>query len=163
MGDHVLLLLRHAKAESIVGGAQDDRRPLTDRGREQAAGVAESLGDIMIDYVLCSPSSRTRQTLEPIGVAGPVDVSAEIYNAGSDAILAELSTVPEEATTVLVVGHAPGIPALAQDLADDDSDVDALDQLEAGFPPATLARLEFTSTWAELSSGSARLTLVRRP
>ena len=161
MVDHVLLLLRHAKAESYVAGARDDQRPLTARGRVQAAGAGDSLRGTTIDHVLCSPSVRTRQTLEAIEVAGTVDVSGEIYDAGSDTILSELAILPEEAHTVLVVGHAPGIPGLARDLADpDDSDVDALDQVAAGFPPATLARLEFTGSWAELSSGSARLVLT---
>lgn len=165
MGDHVLLLLRHAKAESFIPGAADDQRPLSPRGREQATAVAESLRGTTIDHVLCSPSLRTRQTLEPIAVAGPVDYAAAIYNAGSDTILSELADVGESVATVLVVGHAPGIPALAHDLADpDDSDVDAQDQIESSYPPATLARLEFEGTWAGLSSGSARLTeaTVRR-
>lgn len=165
MGDHVLLLLRHAKAEDFVPGAADDQRPLSPRGRAQASAVAEALRGTTIDHVLCSPSTRTRQTLEPIGVAGSVDYAETIYQAGSQTILDELAGLPEDAVTVLVVGHAPGIPALAHDLADQaGSGAAALDQIASGYPPATLVRLEFDGTWGGLSAGAACLTeaTVRR-
>lgn len=162
MGQHVLLLLRHAKAESYVPGAHDDQRPLSETGRRQAVEVGELLCDTTVDHVLCSPSTRTRETLDGLGLQCPVDYRDEIYNAGSDTILAALTGVPEHVGTVLVVGHAPGVPALALDLADAaTSDAEALAQLETGYPPATITRLELDGTWADLASARARLTMAR--
>lgn len=157
---HVLLLLRHAKAENFVPGRGDEDRPLTDEGREQARGVGEALAGVQVDRVLCSPAVRTRQTLDELGLDCPVDLNEQLYNTGSDTILSELCQLGEDVVTVLVIGHAPGVPALANDLADDDSsDPGALATLRERFPTATFAQLEFGGSWAELRS--ARLTHFR--
>ena len=44
----------------------DDLRPLTHRGRDQAAAIVKQLGDYEIDRVLSSPSVRCVDTVAPL-------------------------------------------------------------------------------------------------
>jgi hypothetical protein len=59
---HTLVLLRHAKAERPDRYPQDVDRPLSSRGRADAAAAGRWLADagLVPDRVLCSPSVRTR-------------------------------------------------------------------------------------------------------
>ena len=59
--------------------------------------------------------------------------------------------------TLLLVGHAPGIPRLAEHLAGPGSDQGALDALGSKFPTSAIAVLTFDGEWADLGAGSARL------
>lgn len=162
MSARTLLLLRHAQAVDYVPGRPDAERDLTEAGLAQARGVGDHLRaeGVTIDRVLCSSATRTRQTLAEVGVTAATDFLDSLYNAGSDTILAELHAVDGAASRVLIVGHAPGVPALSHDLAEaGTSDAAALATIGRHFPPATLARLEFDGDWADLAS--ARLTAAR--
>ena len=59
-----LILLRHAHAESAGAGEDDAGRPLSDTGRTEARVAGKWLREhgIGLDLVLCSPSTRTRET-----------------------------------------------------------------------------------------------------
>lgn len=162
MSTHILLLLRHAQAVDFVPGRPDAERDLTESGLAQARGVGDHLRaeGVTIDRVLCSSATRTRQTVSEAGVTAATDHLDAIYNAGSDTILAALREVPGDPSCVLVVGHAPGVPALSHDLADPaSSDPAALATVGRHFPPATLVRLDFDGEWADLTL--ARLTAAR--
>jgi len=159
-----LLLLRHAEAVAIAPGRSDADRPLTAAGRTRATEVGEVLrsSGTTVDLVLCSPALRTRETVEALQLTAPLVLASAIYNAGSDTIVAAITeAVAEhravhghEPTTLLVVGHAPGVPALAHDLADPaTSSLAALNAIERGYPPATLCRLDTEDPWDALDSG----------
>ena len=159
---HVLFLMRHAKAEDFHAGGDDHKRELTGRGRRQAQAVGEWLlgGGDHIDWVLCSQAMRTRQTLEGLGIEAPAVYLWELYNSGAVRILDQLHEVDESVRTTLVVAHAPGIPALTWDLIEPiASDEGARAKIAHHFPPATIVRLEFTGTWEGLDR--ARLTHSR--
>ncbi|MFW6597700.1 SixA phosphatase family protein [Propionibacteriaceae bacterium Y2011] len=150
---HTILLLRHAEAVSVVPGRPDADRPLTEAGRARAAAVGDGLREagITVDLVLCSSARRTRETTEALRLDCPVEHRDELYNAGSDTIEELLHLLPEDVSTVLVVGHAPGIPALAHDLIDPDTaDLTALAAIDRGYPTATLVRFTYDGPWAEL-------------
>lgn len=159
---HVLFLMRHAKAEDFHPADDDHKRELNDRGRRQADAVGAWLAasDDHIDRVLCSEATRTRQTLQGLGLDAPAVYLWELYNSGADRILDQLHEVDEGVRTTLVVGHAPGVPALTWDLIDPtSSDPGAQASIAHHFPPATIVRLEFTGTWQGLDR--ARLTHSR--
>lgn len=163
-GARMLLLLRHAQAEDSAPGHRDEQRPLTAYGRKQAAEVGGYLRSekINVDQALCSSARRTKETVAELVDVTEVDIEARLYNAGSDTILQAIHEIPDEIKTALVVGHAPGIPGLAHDLADvSESDTDALQEIEHRFPSATLAGLAFHGPWADLRS--AQLTFTRIP
>lgn len=60
-------LVRHAKAGSRQRwDGPDDRRPLSKRGRTQAAAMAARLADAPIEHVFSSPYLRCVETVEPL-------------------------------------------------------------------------------------------------
>jgi phosphohistidine phosphatase len=157
-----LFLLRHAHpaATPAVGWADTDR-PLTGHGRLQAKELGGLLGAAGIELVLCSTALRTRETAEQLGLAAPVRHVAGLYNCEATRIAFELARLPEYLRAVLVIGHSPGVPALARDLADSTSDRAAVALLQRQYPPATLAELHFRGLWPDLHQ--ARLVRVQRP
>lgn len=162
--EHVLYLMRHAKAEVLRPGEDDSQRQLIDRGRRQARCVGDWLAEkgARIDRVLCSEAVRARQTLEHLDLSAPTDFTWDLYNAGAERILEQLHEVDESVGTVLVVAHAPGIPALTWDLAEPIiSDQDAKATIAHHFPPSTTVRLEFLGRWRDLDLDTARLTHTR--
>ena len=60
-----------------------------------------------------------------------------------------------------MVGHAPGIPFTALELADD-QESEASAWIRRGYPTSALAVLEFTGDWSDLGPGRARLTHALR-
>lgn len=162
-----LILLRHAAA----GGAyRDSERPLTPAGEQDAIAVGRWIRAELprIDAVLCSTAARTRQTLAAVGVDAPVSFLDDLYGAGVDDILGAIAEVPDEVGTLLVVGHAPGIPATAAELATeasldrDETDPPALDGLRY-FSAASLAVLTGDAGWSEWTERGADLVRVRHP
>lgn len=159
---HVLFLMRHARAETVHPAGEDHMRELTGHGRRQARAVGQWLTQSRdaVDRVLCSEAMRTRQTVEGLGLDAETVYLWELYNTGADRILDQLHQVEEDVRTVLVVGHAPGIPALTWDLVDPvASDQGARATIAHHFPTATIVRLEFDGTWQDLET--ARLTHAR--
>ena len=153
-----LLLLRHAKAEHVQGKLDHDRE-LASRGRRDAHAVGEWLCDtsqaVVPDLVLCSTSERTCQTLDEVCAGGAsvkdTRFDERIYNATSSGLIDVLREVPDSVNTVLMIGHAPGIPDLATALAQDTAgSTAAAERLSRGFPTSGLAVLGFEGRWASL-------------
>ncbi|OYN84623.1 hypothetical protein CGZ92_12365 [Parenemella sanctibonifatiensis] len=145
-----LWLLRHAEAAQL--GARDLDRPLTERGQRQAAQLGETLAasNVLVDLVLCSPARRTRETLAGLTLAPEPEVRIVdgIYEAGVDTLHELVREIDETATTVLMVGHAPGIPGLLHALADADSTT-RLAPVAHHYPPATAVRLVSPLRWQQ--------------
>ena len=60
------MLIRHGQPEWVKDGLNVVDPPLTDLGHEQAARMAELIGDETFDEVLVSPLQRARQTAAPL-------------------------------------------------------------------------------------------------
>ena len=152
--------MRHAEAQWQSPGPDGDHlRPLSSRGVQQARSVGAYLRPAGIDLILSSSATRTLQTAEALGLGVPVWSRDEIYNAGAQQILREVVMVPEGYNAVLVIGHAPGIPALAHLLADASSEPSARSVIAYRYPPATVAGLTVHGSWAKLRT--ATLTSAR--
>jgi phosphohistidine phosphatase SixA len=113
-----LILLRHAHAEKLGAGQDDADRQLSERGIAEARDAGKWLRkqDLSGMTILCSPSARTRQTLEH--ALGNVAATFEprIYEATAG----ELDTLideHEDARRLLLVGHNPGFETLVALLA----------------------------------------------
>ncbi|MDQ1483033.1 MAG: phosphohistidine phosphatase [Actinomycetota bacterium] len=165
MSERTLTLVRHAKAENQEG-KPDHERALAPRGRKDADAIGVWLSDpanaTVPELALCSTSVRTRQTLERIVAAGAsvkeTRFDERIYNAGAVSLLEILREVPDSVSTVLVIGHAPGIPVLATALAHNDSgSTDVMDRLSLEFPTAGVAVLGFNGFWSTLAPETAYL------
>jgi phosphohistidine phosphatase len=142
-----VILLRHGKAEpsSAMGGDFD--RALTERGKTDAALIARALaqGGFTPDVALVSPAVRAMQTWAAVAPAFPetlLQVTPALYNAGPGEILGLIEGRGQDARTVMVVGHNPGLHQLSVRLA-----------RQAATPPQTLARLD-----AGLPTGAASVT-----
>ena len=117
-GNRTLVLLRHAKS-GYPGGVGDHDRPLAERGRREGALAGDwiRLHLPAIDEILSSTATRTQETVAVAGLTAPIRLSANIYEANPDDVLGEIRATGPEVQTLMVVGHAPGIPGLAFDLA----------------------------------------------
>lgn len=154
----MLVLIRHAKAEPH-GTVADHERALTERGVRDAREIGRWMKDESIkpDFVWCSTAARTRQTWASIvdaSGAGPlVDHEQRIYDASARTLVEVLRETPENASTVVLVGHAPGVPAVAAVLTENNSAVDFADH----FVTSGVAVLRISGEWAELTGGVADL------
>jgi len=164
-----LLLLRHAKSSWADAAVPDHDRPLAPRGDQAARRVRDHLRDsgVRPELVLCSSAVRTRQTLEALRPAldetTHVVLEDSLYGADADELLDRLRAVDGQITSVLLIGHNPGIQDLAIDLAGD-GDHAALAQLDRKFPTAALATLELGRTgWADLRPDVAFLRSLVLP
>jgi phosphohistidine phosphatase len=161
-----LFLLRHAKSSWDDPGLADHDRPLAPRGKRAANAIAEHLRDegVAPELVLCSSSQRTRETLERIAPAlgdeVRVEIERELYAASPDRLLERLRAVDDDAESVMLIGHNPGIEQLALSLA---GDGEKLTDVRRKYPTAALATLEFDGRWSELEPGTARLTDFVKP
>ena len=112
-----LLLLRHAHAgDPAEWTKSDDARPLSKKGRDQAARMAAFLAraDVRPDRIITSPKVRAAETAEPVAKALDLTVVADARLAGAFG-LAEIERLladhgdPERP---MLVGHDPDFSAL---------------------------------------------------
>jgi phosphohistidine phosphatase len=164
---HRLFILRHAKAATHppTPSGGDHERPLAPRGVAAlpgvARGIAEQLDGHPLDLVLCSTSTRTRETIElvaqaePAVAAAPLKLDSKLYLADPPRLLKSLRKVPADAATVLLCGHNPGLHQLALLLlGDDGSDDERLPpRLLYDLPTAGLVVLDLDGSWTSIGSG----------
>ena len=130
-------IMRHGLAES---GGRDYERPLSRRGREQAALQAHSLKENMgtIDLAITSGATRTVQTLVALRSAGlqvaQVCEVPSLYTGSWSDVVEEIREKTGEAQSVLVIGHEPTVSLISRLLAAEDSP--AYTQLGYGFSTA---------------------------
>jgi phosphohistidine phosphatase len=154
----VLYVLRHAKSDQHLG-LPDHERPHNDRGRRQAPDVGRHLAGqgVTLDMAVVSTATRTRETWDLVsaGLAERphVHFDAKVYNASLDDLLEVVRELPDDAATVLLVGHNPGVSQLVAALTSEPVDM----------PTSALAVVELSSAWSEVSAGSGRLVTAGRP
>lgn len=158
-GLRVIVVVRHAKAEQH--GPTDFERELAERGRRDAAAVGARLAEhgVTPDHALVSAATRTRQTWAEIaGAAGwalEPELDRGLYAAGPDTALDILRAAPDEARTVVVVGHNPTVASLAHLLDDGHGDPRATAEMASGYPTCAVTVLEYAGAWADLDEGGA--------
>lgn len=160
----MLYLLRHAKSSWGEETLPDRDRPLSSRGRRACELLVEHLRreQVSVDLVLCSPATRTRQTLELIapGFDRPVEALFEdrLYEASATELLARVQAVDESVASLMLIAHNPAIQELARNLVRTRAKV-----LESKFPTGALATLLVRSSWSSLVADSATLIAVVKP
>ena len=117
-----LLVLRHGKAQPDAPRG-DWARDLIERGRRDARTMGEVIRERIgvPDAIVTSDAHRARQTAEiaaeAMAFAGQVMLEHAIYEAGLIDLIEVVRSLPEEAGTVVIVGHNPGFEALVVALA----------------------------------------------
>ncbi len=160
-----LLLLRHGKAESPYGDKPDLDRKLTSRGERSARLIGQYLREheLVPDLVLCSPSTRTRETWG--GVVGALRTKPtaryveDLYEASTDTYLDQIRKHGGDAGTLLIIGHNPSTEAALTRLGSDGSYM-----LPDAFPTCALAVIESdTDSWTDLAPDNCSLATFVRP
>lgn len=162
-GGHTLLVLRHAKAAGEPG-VNDVERPLTAGGRRDAGAAGQWLlsRGVTPDVVLCSAARRARETWEQVsaalGGASPGDdaVSFErrLYDAGAQDLLDRINEQPDDAVTVLTVGHNPASGQLVAWLTG---------RSDIAFPACALAVVRLGESWAAAAPSGGELADLWAP
>jgi phosphohistidine phosphatase len=168
-----LLLLRHAKTVPGGPGTDDHERPLMARGRADAPAMGRYIRDhgYEPELILSSTSRRTVETVELLSVQlqGPArtEYKESLYLAEPSDILAAIRVVADKVTTLMVVGHNPGMEAIATELAREPvkrKERDRFDLIEEKFPTAALAVLDFdVAHWRAIEAGRGALSDFVRP
>ena len=158
-----LLLFRHAKAERSEPGMEDRARRLMERGQKDAATVGAYMAShaLIPDSVMASPSKRTQETwkfaasaLKPTPTATPME---GLYNATAQDILGIIKAAPAAAHSLLILGHNPGLHAVALLLVAS-GDIETRERLREKMPTCGLAIIDFAfDDWAKLHPQSGRL------
>lgn len=156
-------IMRHGLAEH---GGRDYERPLSRRGREQAALQAHSLKEDMgtIDLAVTSGAARTVQTLVAVRSAGlqvaEVCEVPSLYTGSWSEVVEEIRKKADGAETVLVIGHEPTVSLMSRLLAAEDSPV--YTQLGYGFSTAHYVWGTLDS-WDDLDRGGWFVRGLVRP
>jgi phosphohistidine phosphatase len=151
-----LTLVRHAHAKVQASAVTDFERPLSRRGKAEAKATALSLLEegAVPDLLIASPARRTLQTGQifarelqiPERHVRPDEV---LYLATPDAILKVIHATGPRIGHLMIIGHNPGVSALANALAP---------QAKFGeFATGAACIMEFdVSAWSAVSAGSAK-------
>lgn len=117
-----LLILRHAKSSWADASISDWQRPLDERGLRDAPRAGGWLRErsLVPDLIITSDAVRARATAEAVakaaGYSQAITVDPLLYHAKPENVIAVLNGVGDEAHTVLVVGHNPGLEELVEQL-----------------------------------------------
>ena len=119
-----LLIMRHAKSSWSDPDLEDSMRPLNERGRENAKAMAKLLlqWQTIPELVITSHARRCQETWDRMkAIVGaseaPVFVEDDLYSSGPDAMLRALKEAPDNAKTVLMIGHQPVMSSFARMLS----------------------------------------------
>ena len=151
-----LLVLRHAKSSWNDPALDDHERPLNERGRRDGPRMGKLVQEygLIPDIVISSDAVRARLTAEAVAAAaryvGEIVLDPHLYLASPADILSLLRTVRENAETVMIIGHNPGLEELVEQLTDERHDL----------PTAALAHIVLEiDQWRDLTL-STRGTLL---
>lgn len=165
---HTLYLLRHAKS-AWDKPLPDHERPLSPRGIRDAAAAGRLLANQgwRPDLVLCSTSVRTRLTWQRAtdagASAGQIHYTGEIYEASSSQLLELVQRTSDQIDSLMLIGHGPGLPGLAELLGARPKPRDAWARMDAKYPTSGLAVLRLPGPWADATPGTAQLMAFEIP
>ena len=140
MTAHPLYVIRHAKAGSRrEWRGSDDRRPLSEPGREQAAGLVGTFAGLDVEAIISSSSLRCIQTVEPLAAARGLSVQTDpVLAEGADPAAALRFAERHTERPVVLCSHGDVIQGLLQQLQ------------EVGVPFGPDPKLQKGSTWVLL-------------
>jgi phosphohistidine phosphatase len=158
MSEHTLILFRHAKSDQSSTQADIDR-PLNPRGQRQAPEAGRWLAENVdgIDLAVVSPAHRARTSWEL--AAAELDPKPEtrfddrVYNAPVPDLLDVIHDLPDDAHTVVLVGHNPGMEDLASLLTNESMTMST----------SAIAVLESDTAWSSAGESWASLRVTGTP
>ena len=164
-----LTLLRHAKSGWDDPVPRDFDRPLNDKGRRAARTVGREMRaqGLEFDRVVASPAARVVETLadvsEGYGRAIEPEYDERAYLASPSVLLELIHETDDSAERLLIVGHNPGLEALAMLLTRDDGN-GLRGEIAVKYPTGTLAEIRLpVDRWSEVGAGTGKVERFIRP
>lgn len=118
-----VLLVRHAKSSWDNADTTDFDRPLNDRGKEDAPKMAQRLleKEVSIDAFISSPAKRAKKTASLFAKEYDLDkdeiiLVPELYHPSSDVFYAAIAQAPDDAKSIAIFSHNPGITDFVNEL-----------------------------------------------
>lgn len=157
-----LYLLRHAKSSWDFEDLSDHDRPLNKRGRHDAPLIGRELAshEITPDLIVASSAVRALTTASLVAKELEYDtenitINEAIYEASKEELVTIIRQLPDNANTVLLVGHNPEITELANFLSPEHI---------TSMPTAAVVGIRFAClTWAEITPENTTLVLYDFP
>ena len=107
--------------------------------------------------MVCSPATRARQTWRlaaaTLGAAVHARYDERVYAAGPEELMSVLEDLADEAATVALVGHNPGLAELVETLTGE----------RVELKTSTVAVLRWDGTWADVWARRAALVTHATP
>jgi phosphohistidine phosphatase len=158
-----LYLLRHAKSDWADPDRVDAERPLSPRGRRAAPTLGRYMRreGLIPALALTSAARRTEETWELLSetlkAEVPVETSHRLYLASPKRLLKAIRDVDDKVASVALVGHNPGLHALAIELTGS-GDGAARTRMTTKYPTGGLAVFDFdVDHWDDVAAGGGRL------
>lgn len=114
-----LYIMRHAKSDWNDESLDDYDRPLNKRGEKDAPFMAKLLKqkDAKLDLIISSPAKRAIQTAnilaKQLNYTKAIQQNQYIYEAYVNTLQEIVSYIHDDHDIVALVGHNPGVSALA--------------------------------------------------
>ncbi|VUD67384.1 2,3-bisphosphoglycerate-dependent phosphoglycerate mutase [Thalassocella blandensis] len=165
-------LLRHAKSSWKNLALADIDRPLNKRGLKTAPQMAQHIADAgcCFDQIYCSPSKRTRMTIELImqslhnsaterhkGLTTiKWNVDEALYCFSGRLLIDWFETLDDNLSEVLIIGHNPALTEFANTLCQCDIH---------NIPTCAYVQLnnQHLSSWNEIGSSIFELSVFLKP
>lgn len=167
-----LVTFRHAKSGWDQPAKRDFDRALNARGKRAAATMGAHMREagLTFDLVVASPAVRVVETLEAMadgyGAVPRPHWDRRVYLASADTLLEVVQDAPDDAGTIMLVGHNPGIEELVLLLstAKGEAEIEARGSIEEKYPTAAIAELRFdVDRWCDVAEGIGHLIRFVRP
>lgn len=157
-----LILIRHAKSCWDDPSLTDLERPLNKRGKHDAPAMGRLLQErkLVPDLIVSSPAKRALKTATKIAKTlgydkVRIEIRAEIYMQGLEALLDIVSNLPADVRRAYLVGHNPELTDLANRLTDGHID---------NVPTCGVVSIEFSKgSWHQCAKEKGRLAFFVRP
>ena len=155
-----LFIIRHAKSDWQDSTLDDYDRPLNKKGEKNAPFMGQLLKEknIKPDIIISSPAKRTMQTAQliaqEVGFEKNITPNQYIYEAFVTMLQETISYIYDEHETAFLVGHNPGVSALAYTYCN----------MKENLPTCSIVEIEFDcDSWMDASKDNAKLISYEYP
>jgi len=118
---------------------------------EDALAAGRLLAKYEIDLACVSMAKRTEQTWHIACRGGAMAAKVEnvdwLYGASSSQLVRKVTSLPDDLSTVLFVGHEPGMSSVALELA---APTEPVADMVPHLPTASMIVLAYDGPWSEM-------------
>lgn len=155
-----LFIIRHAKSSWDDTSLDDYSRPLNERGLKNAPFMGKLLKEknVRPDIIIASPATRAMQTAQIIAdeldFKKAITPNPYIYDAYVTTLQEAVSYIYDDNDIAFVVGHNPGVSALAYMYCG----------MKENLPTCAIVEIDFNcDSWMDVSKENARLVSYEYP